>query len=263
METVSLLGDKHVTPGDVVYYEEGCIPGNGISVKGQDYVSNVHGLVHRINKLVCVDPIRSRYSGDVGDVIVGRIASIGQSAWRVDINAKNNAVLQLSSVNLPDGIQRRRTADDSLNMKSFFDVNELICAEVQAMSGQSGLQIHTRNERYGKLSNGMLLVVHPSLIKRCKSHISFFNCGVKFICGMNGFIFITFGKEPEKTNAHFEKLSRVANCVRILQDKSMLINGFIVEHLYEMTVKMGIPVSDMLLKKQQEVIVSQYMEEMS
>jgi len=33
----------------------------------------------------------------------------------------------LSSMNLPDGIQRRRTAVDELNMRSIFEENDVIC----------------------------------------------------------------------------------------------------------------------------------------
>jgi exosome complex RNA-binding protein Rrp4 len=43
--------------------------------------------VHRVNKLVSVLPVKARYSGQIGDVIVGRILDVGQKRWRVDINA--------------------------------------------------------------------------------------------------------------------------------------------------------------------------------
>ena len=54
-------------------------------------------------------------------------------------------------------------------------------AEVQSLSGAAGVQLHTRNERYGKLKEGVFLKVHPSLIKRYKTHITTFEFGVKFI----------------------------------------------------------------------------------
>ncbi|EKE41442.1 hypothetical protein ENUP19_0241G0005 [Entamoeba nuttalli] len=263
MEIVPINDNNHVTPGDEIFYEEGCIPGNGILVEGNEFISCVHGTVERINKLVCVNPIRARYSGNVGDVVVGRIVSVGVGFWKVDINGKNTGLLQISSINLPDGIQRRRTEIDNLNIKTFFDVNELICAEVQSMNGQSCIQLHTRNERYGKLNEGILIQVHPSLIKRCKSHITLFKNGIKFICGMNGYIFISLNNESDYSNVGFERVARVANCVTILQNKTMHINGPIVEHLSEETVGLGIPVSLMLLKKNQELIIAKYVEEMS
>jgi exosome complex component RRP4 len=58
--------------------------------------------------------------GDVGDVVVGRITEVGQSRWRVDVNGRQDAVLQLGAVNLPGGAARRRTLEDQLQMRSIF-----------------------------------------------------------------------------------------------------------------------------------------------
>ena len=87
------------------------------------------GVVHRVNKLVSVLPVKARYGGQIGDVVVGRIIDVGQKRWRVDINATQvfrgtlkchsdpftirssavqDAVLMLASVNLPGDVQRRR-----------------------------------------------------------------------------------------------------------------------------------------------------------
>ena len=120
------LSSNHVTPGDILPGDETGIAGHGVVVINGTYISTLHGVVKQINKLVSVNPVRSRYTGDVGDVVVGRIVQVGSSGWRVDINGRNSATLQLSAINLPDGIQRRRTAVDELNIRSFFDVNELI-----------------------------------------------------------------------------------------------------------------------------------------
>ena len=38
----------------------------------------------------------------------------------------------LSSINLPGGEQRRRTAEDQLNMRQFYIEHDLVSAEVQA-----------------------------------------------------------------------------------------------------------------------------------
>lgn len=44
-----------------------------------------------------------RYNGEVGDVVVGRIVEVQHKRWTVDVNARLNAILLLSSVNLPGG----------------------------------------------------------------------------------------------------------------------------------------------------------------
>lgn len=40
---------------------------------------------------------KARYSGAIGDVIVGRIVEVGNKRWKVDINAKQDAVLLLGN----------------------------------------------------------------------------------------------------------------------------------------------------------------------
>jgi exosome complex component RRP4 len=37
-------------------------------------------------------------------VVVGRILELGQKRWKVDIKARQDAVLMLSSINLPGGM---------------------------------------------------------------------------------------------------------------------------------------------------------------
>lgn len=50
--------------------------GHGTYEENGELVSNVTGVVERVNKLIRVQPIQSRYSGDVGDVIIGRIKEV-------------------------------------------------------------------------------------------------------------------------------------------------------------------------------------------
>eukprot|EP00854_Cymbomonas_tetramitiformis_P013916 gene13916-16449_t len=91
-----------------------------------------------------------RYSAECGDVVVGRVSEIAQKRWKVDINSKQNAALLLSAVNLPGGVQRRRTNVDELNMRSVFEEGDAISAEVQQLMGDGQVALHTRNLKYGK-----------------------------------------------------------------------------------------------------------------
>ena len=83
-------------------------------------------------------------------------------------------------------------------------------AEVQHIHTDGSLSLHTRSLKYGKvnraiafnllllslsplslkLSQGTLVVVYPSLVKRCKNH--FHNlCGASIILGNNGYVWIS------------------------------------------------------------------------
>lgn len=57
----------------------------------------------QVNKLIYIRALKGRYNGEMGDVVIGRIAEIQQKRWKVNLNAKVHAVLLLSAVNLPGG----------------------------------------------------------------------------------------------------------------------------------------------------------------
>ena len=57
--------------------------------------------MQQVNKLISVQPIKNRYDGEVGDVVVGRITEVQQKRWKVDTNSRLDSVLLLSSVDLP------------------------------------------------------------------------------------------------------------------------------------------------------------------
>jgi len=93
--------------------------------------ASVAGVVRRVNKLVSVQPVRCKYQGEVGDVVVGRITEVQQKRWKVDTNMRLDSMLLLSSVNLPGGELRRRSAEDELGMRGYLQEGDLISAEVQ------------------------------------------------------------------------------------------------------------------------------------
>jgi exosome complex component RRP4 len=94
--------------------------GHGTYVESEQVVSSVTGTIERVNKLISVRALKSRwvtfirrvlqetndrYIPEVGDLVIGRIVEVGSSRWKVDANARQDAVLMLSSVNLPGGVQ--------------------------------------------------------------------------------------------------------------------------------------------------------------
>jgi exosome complex component RRP4 len=79
--------------------------GHGTYVESEQVISSVTGTIERVNKLISVRPLKSRYNPEVGDLVIGRIVEVGASRWRVDVHARQDAVLMLSSVNLPGGVQ--------------------------------------------------------------------------------------------------------------------------------------------------------------
>ncbi|DBA03978.1 TPA: hypothetical protein N0F65_010631 [Lagenidium giganteum] len=182
-----------VTPGQVISTETGAfLRGHGTYLSNQQLIASVAGVVEKVNQLISVRPLVSRYIGEVGDIVVGRVTEVGNKRWKVDINGQQDSALLLSSVYLPGGAQRRRTYEDQLQMRSFFAENDLISAEIQEVRYDGTTVLHTRNLRYGKLANGQFVAVAPSLVKRMKQHmVTLSSVDVDLILGNNGYVWIT------------------------------------------------------------------------
>lgn len=70
------------------------------------------GVVHQIDRVICVRPLRQGYKPSIGDIVVGRVVQVDQKRWMVDVNSYQHAQLALTSINLPGGVQRRRNEED-------------------------------------------------------------------------------------------------------------------------------------------------------
>ncbi|BGP17698.1 hypothetical protein JCM10213_005276 [Rhodosporidiobolus nylandii] len=179
-------------PGEVIADASRWMRGHGTYVQEDKVLASVAGTLERVNKLVSVRPLRTKYRGEVGDLVVGRIVEVGPKRWKVETHASQNAVLMLSSINLPGGVQRRKLESDELQMRTFFQEGDLLVAEVQAFFGDGAMSLHTRSLKYGKLKNGQLCILPPSLIQRAKSHFhSLPSIGVDLIIGLNGYVWVS------------------------------------------------------------------------
>ncbi|PIA19517.1 hypothetical protein COEREDRAFT_78859, partial [Coemansia reversa NRRL 1564] len=172
------LTTRIVTPGSAITSDPAFMRGHGTFNENGTIFSSVAGVVERINKLVSVRSLKQRYGGEIGDIIVGRITEVASKRWRVDVNSRQDAMLLLSSINLPGGIQRRKSESDELQMRTFFSEGDLVFAEVQSYFADGALSLHTRSLQYGKLRNGTFVSVFPQLVPRSRSHFHTLPCGV-------------------------------------------------------------------------------------
>lgn len=199
-----------VIPGQLITSKTGYIRGHGAYTKdgadGTIILSSIAGHVERVNKLITVRSNKSRYNGEVGDLIIGRVAAVESKRWKIEINGQRDATLQLSSVTLPGGVQRMRTYEDQLQMRTLFTEHDLICAEVQNVNTEGVVSLHTRSLKYGKLENGQFTTVPAAMVKRLPQHYLTLPCGVDVIIGKNGYIWVTRSL-PESWKAETEDLS--------------------------------------------------------
>jgi len=242
-----------VTPGDVITKDSGFMRGHGTYMGGDEALyASVAGVVDRVNKLISVLPLKTRYNGEIGDVIVGRIVEFQQKRWKVETNSRLDSVLALSSVNLPGGELRRRGVEDELSMRKHLVEGDLISAEVQNMFHDGSLSLHTRSLKYGKLNQGCLIKVSPSLVKRRKTHFHQLPCGASIILGNNGFIWIspTRGEDAEGgftqnlevvPEGERETIARLRNVVLCLAENYTMLWDTSIMYAWEASTKYSIP----------------------
>lgn len=176
------------------------------------------GTVTRTNKLLSVRPLRARYTPEVGDLVVGRIAEVQAKRWRVDVGGTQLAALPLSAINLPGGILRKRTETDELQIRSFFAEGDLLVAEVQQLFADGGAVLHTRSLRYGKLRNGLFAAVSGrgggSGVVRSRRQVWTMESAassaaagggdgarIDVVLGVNGYVWISKHVEPDEAEA--------------------------------------------------------------
>ena len=155
-------------------------------------IASVLGKVNTISKLVTVIPSKFPYVPEVGDVIIGRIISVEKKLWRVNLNAQREGILNLTAINLPQGEQRIRNEEDQMSMRIYFKENDLFSGEIQQITQNGNIHIQTRNLKYGKLKNGILVKVNHSLIKKKKHQFIEIVYNIKIILALNGYCWIYY-----------------------------------------------------------------------
>ncbi|KIM44819.1 hypothetical protein M413DRAFT_442786 [Hebeloma cylindrosporum] len=259
-------GSKLTCPGESLTSSHAYMRGHGTYVDNEEVIASVAGTIERVNKLVTVRAIRSRYNPEVGDLVVGRITEVQPRRWKVDANSRQDAVLMLSSVNLPGGVQRRKLESDELQMRGFFEEGDLLVAEVQAFFSDGAMSLHTRSLKYGKLRNGQLVMVPPILVRRLKSHFLTLPCGVDLILGLNGYIWVSkhvkeneqegeegFDAEAVYSNVNDDvddstrtAIARVTHIIHVLTSHFVPLTDALLLEAYEWTVEQETSVKDLL-----------------
>ncbi|CAF0745585.1 unnamed protein product [Rotaria sp. Silwood1] len=215
--------------------------------------ASIAGVVNKVDRLLCVEPVENtRYLGEVGHVVIGRVLKVDQSRWIVDIQSRLDAYLSLASVILPGGENRRRIEDDERNMRQYLKEGDLFSAEIQQIYQDGTLALQTRNLRYGKLGEGILVHVRSSLVKRTKNHFHSLPCGASVIRGCNGAIWICppistssdnnivdtggYVKNIESVSLDVRKtIVRLSNCIKILNQLGLPIYDTSIMDIYDIS----------------------------
>jgi exosome complex component RRP4 len=274
-----------VVPGQPITSEAGFLRGHGCYlVENENDASDtssavlkasVAGQIERVNRLISVRSLNSRYRGEIGDLVIGRVVAVDSKRWRVDIAGQKEAVLQLSSITLPGGVQRMRTYEDQLQMRSLFEVGDLISAEIQNINSEGVVFLHSRSLKYGKLENGQFVSVPPNLIKRLPQHYLSLPCKMDIILGKNGYLWLsrTIPEAWQEEAGHVDELTplaetlqnikvrhaqtpftieerlkaaRLCNCIKVLATAGSPVTPEHLMMVYQRSVDIGLQPKDLL-----------------
>lgn len=208
-------------PGDYICDSEGFIKAHGTEQRDGKIYSAHFGTVSQIDKLVTVIPFFSiRYTPEIGDVVIGRVIQIYNKKWKVDANAKGDTSLSLNAINLPGVMQRRKSEDDEMNMSNYFNVNDLIVCEVQKVTRNGSAALHTRSDKYGRLTDGILVVVSPDMLAPMKSR--FISKGsIEIVGGCNGYIWISSKTDDVSS---IQLVAQIKSVIENLYDNGSVID---------------------------------------
>ncbi|KAI6191171.1 Ribosomal RNA-processing protein 4 [Aphelenchoides bicaudatus] len=249
-DNLTVNDDTITVPGKLLTTNADIMRGHGTYSEDGALHASVAGVTDQVNKLLLVKSVKPRYSGEIGDVVIGRIIEVQANRWLVDINSTQFSVLLLSNVNLPGGELRRKKFEDQLLMIEYMKVGDLVSAEVQRGYIQGYLGLHTRSMKYGKLGQGILIKVPCSLVKRRKAHFLNLSVGASVILAVKdatseeresgGYILHTqsVGVEMRKV------LARLANCVKALARNYIPLSDTTILSAYE--TSMGYEISDLI-----------------
>ncbi len=183
-----------VVPGEVIFQGEDYLPGEGTEKRGDEIVAVRYGLAEETKKLVKVIPLTGVYIPRRGNVVIGKIEMITSNGWVIDIGTAENAFLSIMEV------PRYVNKDD---MKSVFDIGEMVAAKIYSIGGR-GIDLTTRLKELGKLEKGIIIEINPNKVPRVigkeGSMISLIKDETKcrITVGQNGFIWISGSKVEDE-----------------------------------------------------------------
>jgi len=250
-------------PGQVIPTHSGYMRGHGTTEENGQLIATVCGLVEQVSALIYVRPLRSRYVGEVGDVIVGRVDEIGNGRWYVEVCSSQRAQLHLAAINLPGSVQRRRTEEDEKEMRRFLAEGDILSTEVQRVQSDGLILLHTRSAKYGKLENGCLVQVPPQLVRRQASHMVNLPCEppVGVVLGNNGYIWVGLPqRESARDTINYalgevtyqavsppqrQAICRVRNCIAALSAHYLQLTPQSIMDVYSASVRGKLEVSSL------------------
>ncbi len=152
-----MMDRKFVIPGD--FLGDGRA-GQGAYEEENKVFSACVGLGEEKNGLHFVIPLSGIYNPKRGDGVIGKITEVTFNKWILDINSPYEAVLGLADAT-DEFIDLTKT-----DMTKYFNYNDLVFAEITAVSQIKNVNLSMRDRKCRKLRGGRLIKVTPAKVPR-------------------------------------------------------------------------------------------------
>lgn len=196
-----------VVPGDVLAKGMDYLPGYNVFRDGDDLVAKKLGLATVIGRSVKIIPLRGFYMPRKNDIIIGKVASIGLSGWRVNFGWPFEANLSLRDAS---GDYIERNAD----LSRYYAIGDYVVAQITNVKGSRFVDLTMKGPGLRKLSPGRLVTIDapkvPRVIGKGGSMINLIKglTGCKISVGQNGTVWLV-GDDPAKELVAVEAVKKI------------------------------------------------------
>jgi exosome complex component RRP4 len=197
-----------VVPGDVLFEGRIKTGDNTHRTQGRVIATRV-GLVDYNREMVSVIALEAGFNPLVGDMVIGDVVDIELGYWVVDIDAPDNAVL-----NVPEAIDAPFRSD--IDMPRILDVGDTIVAKIVDMDRRRTPILSILGRGLGKLEEGFIIRITPSKIPRLIGkkgsmvNMILKETGCNIVIGQNGRVLIQ-GKTREQEEMAVSVIHKIEN----------------------------------------------------
>ena len=176
-----------VVPGQLLAEGMSYIPSGKAIRNGESITATVVGKISNKGHVVKVVPLFEKYAPKRGDKIIGKVVSMNNYGWTLDIGVPVKCELDLR-----EGSQ---SFIETGKMSKFFDVGDLVFVEI--IGNRNGtIKVSAKDRLYRRLPSGHLINVDSGLIPRViGKQGSMINTlkdesGCNVVVGQNGYIYV-------------------------------------------------------------------------
>ena len=128
MSELKVKDKEIVVPGEILAEGMDYLPSYGVFRDQGKIIAMQLGLINISGRVIKLIPLSGRYIPKKDDIVLGKIADIGFSGWRVDIGWAFEANLGLKDAT-SEFIEKRA------DLTQYYDYGEIIAAQISHVSG--------------------------------------------------------------------------------------------------------------------------------